>query len=63
MMALKFKGIFVNVGYMDNITNVEVDLKKFIRKDIAFMEYPMHTLLEKILLTRLRVLREMSYHI
>ena len=28
MMALKFKGIFVNVGYMDNITNVEVDLKK-----------------------------------
>ena len=48
MMALKFKGIFVNVGYMDNITNVEVDLKKFIRKDIVFMEYPMHTLLEKI---------------
>ena len=27
-MALKFKGVFVNVGYMDNITNVEVDLKK-----------------------------------
>ena len=27
-IALKFKGIFVNVGYMDNITNVEVDLKK-----------------------------------
>jgi len=28
IMALKFKGIFVNVGYMDDITNVEVDLKK-----------------------------------
>ena len=28
MMALKFRGILVNVGYMDNITNVEVDLKK-----------------------------------
>jgi NADPH:quinone reductase-like Zn-dependent oxidoreductase len=28
MKTLKFKGIFVNVGYMDSITNVEVNLKE-----------------------------------